>query len=542
MTAWNFATIWEIAAANVPQAPAVIQGDRVIRWADFDRRADGLAASLLSTGVEHQDKVALYLYNCPEYLEACFACFKAGLVPVNTNYRYADDELAYLWDNADAVAVIFHGSFTEHVERLRSRMDKIRSWYWVDDGGGPCPEWATPYESTTDSAAGTVTAPWGRGDDDLLMIYTGGTTGMPKGVMWRQDDLVRGVIGSTAKRFRGPADYDAIRALLTRPGRVGLPACPLMHGTGWFAALALLSTAGSVVLLTSRHFDAEHLLDTFERRRVNFSAIVGDALAKPILAALDAHPDRWDLSSLMALNSSGVMWSAPIKQGLLRHLPTVQLIDNFGSSEAMGMAQSVTTSVDTVQTARFAVSDKTRVIDDDNHDVVPGSGQVGRVAVRGHQPLGYYKDPEKSARTFVTIDGDRYSIPGDYATVAGDGTLVLLGRGSVCINTGGEKVFPEEVEEALKLHPAVRDAVVVGIPHERFGESVAAVVELHGSADFDPDAIIEHVKERIASYKAPKHVLAIDTIGRSANGKVDYKRLRDFAVERLTAPAASATG
>jgi 3-oxocholest-4-en-26-oate---CoA ligase len=538
MAAWNFASIWEIVADNVGPAGALTQGDRTITWAALDRRADGVAAALLDTGVAHQDKVALYLYNCPEYLEANFACFKAGLVPVNTNYRYADDELVYLWDNADAVAVVFHASFAERVDRVRARVPRVRAWLWVDDTAEACPPWATPYEA---AAAGPppdrVVASWGRRPDDLLMIYTGGTTGMPKGVMWRQDDIVRGVIGATSKRFRGPADYDSLRSVLTREGRVGLPACPLMHGTGWFSSLAVMATAGRVALLSGRRFDAGELLDTFERERVNVAAIVGDAQAKPILAALDSQPGRWDLSALTALSSSGVMWSAPVKQQLLAHMPHVRLIDNFGSSEAMGMAQSVTTTAESAATARFAVSAQTRVINELNRDVAAGSGQVGRVAVRGHQPLGYYKDPDRSAQTFVTIEGERYSIPGDYASVDADGSLVLMGRGSVCINTGGEKVFPEEVEEVLKLHRSVRDAAVVGVPDDRFGEAVTGIVELRDHATFDPSALVAHVKECLAAYKAPRHVLLVTTIGRSPNGKVDYQRLRDQAVERVT-PAA----
>jgi 3-oxocholest-4-en-26-oate---CoA ligase len=537
MTAWNFATIWEIIAGNIPDAPALMQGDRTITWSEFDVRSEGLAQFLIRTGSEHEDKVALYLYNCPEYLEACFASFKAGLVPVNTNYRYADDELAYLWDNSDAVAVVFHGSFTEHVERVRERVPKVRTWVWVQDGTEPCPPWAVPYE-TAASETGSSPSITRRRDDDLLMIYTGGTTGMPKGVMWRQDDLVRGVIGASARRFRGPADYEEIARTLTRPGKISLPACPLMHATGWFSSLGRLTTAGSVALLTARHFHAHEVLDAWARHRVNSSAIVGDVIAKPILAALDDEPDRWDLSALTALSSSGVMWSTEVKQGLLRHLPHVQLIDNFGSSEAMGMGQSISTSANAVSTATFKVTENTRVLDEDGRDVRPGSSVVGRVAVRGHQPLGYYKDPEKSRRTFVMVDGDRYSIPGDYARVAADGTLILLGRGSVCINTGGEKVFPEEVEEALKLHPTVTDAVVVGIPDDRFGESVTAVVTLRDGETLDERGLIDHVKEHIAGYKAPKRVLQIDTIGRAANGKVDYVRLRRFALDRL-APAPS---
>jgi len=352
-------------------------------------------------------------------------------------------------------------------------------------------------------------------------------------VMWRQDDVVRGVIGASAKRFRAPADYGGLRAWLTRPGKVSLPACPLMHATGFFSSLGRLSTAGCVVLLEGRRFDATELLDAVERRRVNTAVIVGDVVAKPILTALDAEPGRWDLSSLEAISSSGVMWSAPVKQALLKHMPQVRLIDNFGSSEAMGMGQSVSTSADSVQTANFRITENTRVIDDDNREVEPGSGQVGRVAVRGHQPLGYYKDPDKSDRTFVVINGERYSIPGDYASVESDGSLVLLGRGSGCINTGGEKGFPEEVEEVLKLHPNVKDAVVVGVPDDRFGEAIAAVIEPRRGQGVDEGELIDHVKERLARYKAPKHVLPIATIGRAANGKVDYKRLQLYANHQL---------
>jgi fatty-acyl-CoA synthase len=487
----------------------------------------------LDAGVSAHDKVALYLYNCPEYLETCFACFKASLVPVNTNYRYADDELAYLWDNADAVVVVFHAGLVEHVQHVRSRVPRVVTWLWVDDGGGVCPDWAVPYETAMATPTERVVPDWGRGPDDLLFIYTGGTTGMPKGVMWRQDDVVRGVVGASARRFREPADYPALRAWLTRLGKVSLPACPLMHATGFFASLGRLSTAGSVALLEGHRFDAAELLGVVEHQHVNTVVLVGDVVAKPILAALDAEPGRWDLSTIDAISSSGVMWSAPVKQGLLKHIPQARLVDNFGSSEAMGMGQSVSTSADSVQTAKFRITDNTRVIDDAGHEVTPGSGRVGRVAVRGHQPIGYYKDPDKSDRTFVMINGDRYSIPGDYALVEDDGSLTLLGRGSVCINTGGEKVFPEEVEEVLKLHPAVRDAVVVGVPDDRFGEAIAAVVEPRPGHDVDEDDVIDFVKERLARYKAPKHVLTIATIGRAANGKVDYKRLKQYAEDQV---------
>ncbi len=535
MPGWNFADAFEVVAEQLPDATAQVHGDRRYSWKEFDRRSDGIALSLLEAGAEHQDKVALYLQNGPEYMEACTGAWKAGLVPVNTNYRYTEDELAYLWDNADAVAVVFHGTFTETADAVRARVP-VRTWLWVDDGSGPCPDWATPYEEAADLASERTVASWGRTGDDLLMLYTGGTTGMPKGVMWRQDDLFQSYAHAVAPQyFDKEPDLDLMRESLTTPGPVHVPACPLMHGTGWFTALMALMTGGCVVTLTNRSFDAVELLDTVEREGVNMMAIVGDAFAKPMLRALDADPGRWDLSSLIALISAGVRWSEDSKQRLLAHHPGMLLQDAFSSSEALNMGASISSGDSAAKTAKFTLGPNALVVGDDGKPVEPGSGEIGRVAVGGFVPVGYYKDPEKSAATFIEIEGKRYSIPGDYAMVEADGSLTLLGRGSVCINTGGEKVFPEEVEEALKSHAAVRDAVAVGIPDEKFGEAVTAVVEPEPDTLLDEADIIAHVKQTLAAYKAPKRVLTIDTIGRGPNGKVDYKRLKAFAVDQVTA-------
>jgi fatty-acyl-CoA synthase len=537
MAGWNFADVWETVAQQIPDAPAQVQGERRITWSEFDRRANGVAQALLDAGVEEQDKVAQYLYNAPEYLESMFGTFKAGLAPINTNYRYLDEELVYLWDNGDVVAVVFHGSFTERIEGIRDRVPRVKLWLWVDDGSGPCPAWATPYEAA--ASAGTpepVSGPWGRSGDHLLLLYTGGTTGMPKGVMWRQDDLFRTLLSSFVPAVR-EADPDddmtLIRETVTGPGLVGLPACPLMHGTGCFTQLIVLSGGGSTVTLESRHLDIEELLATIEKEAVNTIAIVGDAFAKPMLRALDAAPGKYDISSLFMLSSSGVMFSEESKQGLLGHHPGMMIVDAFSSSEALGMGQSVSSAGGTSTTARFTLGEHTKVITDDGRAVEPGSGEIGRVAVGGWQPVGYYKDPEKTASTFITFEGKRYSVPGDYAQVEADGTLTLLGRGSVCINTGGEKVYPEEVEEALKTIESVRDAVAVGVPDEKFGEAITAVVELAPGEVLDEAAVINHVKGKLAAYKAPKRVLAIDTIGRAPNGKVDYKRLKGWAADQL---------
>ena len=540
-TGWSFADIWEAIADQLPDATCVVQGDLTRTWSEFDQRADGVARYLLDEGRAcQQEKVAQYLHNSPEYLETLFACFKAGLVPVNTNYRYTAGELEYLWDNADVVAVVFHGTFASTCAAVRERVPSVRTWLWVDDDSGPCPDWAVPYEKAADATTDRVVAPWGRSGDDLYLLYTGGTTGMPKGVMWRQDDLLvtfGSGMGLVLPETREPG---LLEGRFTQPGPKGLPACPLMHGTGAFSSFGVLSAGGSVVLLASRSFDPAELLDTVERERVNTIAIVGDAFAKPLLQMLDEHPGRWDLSSLVAIISSGVMWSEATKQGLLRHHPAMLLVDAFSSSEALGMGQSISGGGQAAETATFQLGSETIVVDDDGRPVEPGSDVVGRLAVGGRQPIGYYKDEEKSRRTFITVDGRRYSCPGDYATVTADGKITVLGRGSVCINTGGEKVFPEEVEEVMKTHPAVADAVVVGVPHERFGEMVVAVVEARSGAVLDEADLIEHVRPRLAHYKVPRHVVAVATIGRAPNGKVDYTRLRDLAAEGIAAPGAEA--
>jgi acyl-CoA synthetase (AMP-forming)/AMP-acid ligase II len=535
-TDWNFADVWEQVSRILPDMDVLVHGTRRQSWAETNRRANGLAAALLEAGLGRQDKVAQYLYNCPEYLESVFASFKAGLVPVNTNYRYGRDELVYLWTNSDTKAVVFHASFAEMVSGLRSEVPEVRAWVWVDDGSGPCPPWAVPYEEAAGRGAHEdVRGPWGRSGDDLYLLYTGGTTGYPKGVMWRQDDLFAALNSASLLPYPEDQGLDGIRRTLTGPTGAHLPACPLMHGTGAFTSFSALDTGASVVTLTRRSFDPVELLDTVERERVTSIAIVGDAFAKPILRELDAHPGRWDISSVTMIISSGVMWSQATKEGLHRHNPNMVLVDAFSSSEALGMGVSVSTAGSEQATARFSLGENARVVTEDGRDVAPGSGQVGLLAVGGRNPLGYYKDEAKTSQTFKVIGGRRYSVPGDWATVEADGSIRLLGRGSVCINTGGEKVFPEEVEEAIKANPKVADAAAVGIPDERFGEAVCAVVQPADGAQLDPAEVVEGVRARLAGYKAPKHVVVVDNLGRAPNGKLDYGELRRRALQALAA-------
>jgi len=549
VTNFNLADIWELAAEiRGDDHIALIHGNLRESWAELDRRAGGLAKTLLEGGLGQGAKVAQYLYNCNEYVESVFGAMKAAMVPVNTNYRYADEELVYLFANSDAEAVMFHGAFADRVAGFRGRLPGVRLWIHVDDGSGPCPDFALPYEEAANAlGSGSdappdmhVAGPWGRSGDDLYFLYTGGTTGMPKGVMWRQDDLFSLWNGGSLMAMPEDRGMDGIRegieALSAAPP-VLLPACPLMHGTGAFTAYSCLLLGGTVVTLASRTFDASELLDTIAREKVNVVTIVGDSFAKPILAALEADPDRYNLSSLLAMISSGVMWSEETKRALHGHNPNMLLVDAFSSSEALGMGSSISAAGSEAGTASFKLGPNAKVIDEEGNEIPAGSGRPGRLALGGRLPVGYYKDAEKTAKTFVTIAGQRYSVPGDYATVAADGTLQLLGRGSVVINSGGEKVYPEEVEEVLKTHPAVADAACVGVPDERFGEAICAIVQLRPQAAASSQELIAHVKGRLASFKAPRYVVFVGSVGRTPSGKLDYRALKALGTEQAEAPA-----
>jgi len=540
MTSWNFADVWEAIAELQPDAPALIRGSSVRSWSEFDLRSNAVAARLLRAGLTHQSRVAQYLMNSMEYVESLFATFKAAMVPVNTNYRYVADELAYLWIDAGVEAVMFHGSFTEAASQVRLRVPDVKLWLWVDDGVGECPDWAEPYERVATSGEAVPGDAPTRSGDDLFLLYTGGTTGQPKGVMWRQDDLFCVLNRSATIKYPEDGAIDVVQSLLEAAGderaRV-IPAAPLMHGTAAFSAFAILDSGGAVVLCESTKFDPEELLDTIEAHGVTDLSIVGDAFAKPLLDALNANPNRWDISSLKVMLSSGVMWSAPVKDGLIGHAPNLLCVDTLGSSEAVGLARSISSSRGTAKTAGFKLGPDAQVIRDDGTAVTPGSGETGLVAIAGRAPIGYFNDPEKSAKTFREIGGRRWTTPGDYATVNEDGTVTLLGRGSGCINTGGEKVFPEEVEESLKLHPSVRDAVVMGAPHERFGQQVIGFVEVNPGAELEIDDLKASLQDRLAGYKVPRHLVIVETIGRAANGKVDQARWKSEA-ERIGSASA----
>ncbi|MEY4634001.1 MAG: hypothetical protein RLZ18_1373 [Actinomycetota bacterium] len=540
MSGWNYAELWKGIAKADPDRNAQIFGEKVYSWGEFHSRSNALSADMIAAGLPHHAKVAHYLYNSPQYLEATFASWLAGYVPVNTNYRYGPEEILYLFDNSDAEAVVFHAVFADLVEQVRERLPLVKRWYMVqDESNNALPSWAVDYESVVSKSVPDVTPIKPYSGDDMLFLYTGGTTGMPKGVMWRQEDLLM-VLGRGGNALTQVPPGDSIEELIARikPGEKGivtLVACPLMHGTGQFSAFISMAMGGCIVTMPNRNFDSSKLWDVVEQRSVNSIVIVGQAFAGPMLEALDANPGKWNTSSVIQMGSSGVMWSQENKDALLNHIPQMLISDSFGSSEAVGMGMSVSAKGAAVKTAQFALGPNCVVFTEDGKRVEPGSGERGLVAVGGAIPLGYYKDEVKSAQTFRIFEDRRWTVPGDWAEVNADGTLHLLGRGSVCINTGGEKVFPEEVEEVLKTHASVRDAVAVGIPDTRFGETICAVVEAEPGHSPELDELSAHVKSRLAAYKAPRNVVVVSTIGRAPNGKVDYKRLKQHAIDQLGA-------
>ena len=519
-SALSFGMIFEnLGTAVNPDQPATIHGDSVTSWRDFDRRSTAVAAAMHAAGAAPGDRLAHLMRNGPAYLETTVAGFKARLVHVNVNYRYTGEELFYILDNSGASVIVYDAEFGGLMASIRHRLT-VKLFLQV---GGKTPDFAQDFDTVAESGAALV--PQAHAIDDMLFIYTGGTTGMPKGVMWDQSALWELI--SVGQAFPAPADLAGhLAATAAGVGRnTALVLPPLMHGTGFIIALATLSRGGTVVTLPGTSFDARHAVEVCARHACNYAVIVGDAFARPIVRALDAG--HGDITSLGVMISSGIMWSPEVKAALLRHAPAMMIIDSLGSSEGLGLGASVQTADNAGAPTRFINDGRTLVLDDDMQPVAAGSGIMGRIARAGPIPRGYWRDAAKSATTFVTVDGVRYSIPGDFALLEADGTMTLLGRGSQCINTSGEKVFPEEVEEALKTHPAVEDALVFGVADDQWGQAVTAIVEAPPGTD--TEALRAHVRAALAGYKTPKHIVIVEKVPRAPNGKADYAAAKTMA-------------
>jgi 3-oxocholest-4-en-26-oate---CoA ligase len=540
-TNWNYADVWELIAREQPDRPALVHGDRVVDWARFDREADGVAQWLLGLGLERHDVVALCLRNRPEYLIATFGCMKVAVVPANTNVRYTEEELHALWSQVDVRTVIYDAVSAGAVEPLIDRLPQVRGWLRVPIPGiaaGDPRVSSWPEVAALDSGGPARPAVRGRSGDDPYVLFTGGTTGLPKGVLWRQDDLFTLLNRTVQTPWDEGAGLvgiaDRLRAGAARSPRL-VVAAPLMHGLGALTSISALATAGTVVTLTGASYSATEFLDTVESVAATQATIVGDAMAGPMLRAIEDDPSRWTLDSLRVLLSSGTGWTAAIKHAIAQRFPRIRCVDVLGATEAIGVASAVTTTGHSAgSTGRFVLGPDAGVVDAQRRPVVPGSGMPGRVVVRGRAPIGYLGDQTTTTATFFEVAGERWTLLGDWATVEADGTIQLLGRGSSVINTGGEKVFPDEVEHALRACTGVLDAAVVGVAHPRLGQQVVALVVTEPGHRFDAAALRERLRADLAGFKVPRVVHAVDALGRATNGKLDRPALERRAAELTT--------
>jgi 3-oxocholest-4-en-26-oate---CoA ligase len=526
---FNLADLYEIVADAVPDRMALVAGQQRRTYAQLEERANRFAHHLLDHGVEPGDKIAIYSWDRAEWVEAMLGAYKARAVPINVNYRYVADEARYIIDNSDAVVGVHERAFAPVVNAIRGDLPKLRHFVVLEDGTDASTD-ATSYEDAL--AATSPARDFGpRSPDDLYLLYTGGTTGVPKGVMWRSEDIFFAALGGGGfgqPPITKPEELaDRIPAEDARA--VPIVNAPMMHGGGQWMAFINLFGGGTVVLNCDRHFDPDLIWRTVERERCNSVMVVGDAMGRPLAEALAAPGATYDTSSVVIVGSGGAILSSPVKEQLRAQLPNAMVMDSFGASET-GAGGTVFDTEGPAAGPRFTMGKFMTVLDDDLRPVAPGAGVVGRLARRGHIPLGYYKDDEKTAATFVTAaDGARWVVPGDLAVVETDGTITLLGRGSVCINSGGEKVYPEEVEAALKSHPDVFDAVVVGIPDDRYVERVAAIVQPRPGVEPSLEALQAHARDKLAGYKLPRRLLLADTIPRTPVGKPDYRAAKKLA-------------
>jgi acyl-CoA synthetase (AMP-forming)/AMP-acid ligase II len=527
---FNIADIFEHAVDLMPERTALVCGDQRRTYAELDERANRIGHHLRTAGVATGDHVGVYAPNCAEWVETMLGCFKVRAVPININFRYVEDELRYIFDNADLVGVVYDPSYGDRLRAIEGDLPKLRFTLAI----GP------DYEAAVAAASGERDFE-PRSPDDLYILYTGGTTGMPKGVMWRQEDvfmaLGQGIDATTGHKVETDDELARKGAGAAAPV-VLLNTPPLMHGAAQWGTLGQLAQGNTIVLMP--RFDAEEVWDIVEREKVNSVLIAGDAMGRPMIEALEAHPGRWDLSSLFAVTSSAALFSVPVKERYFALLPHLMIIDSIGSSEGgfnglSAVGKDNPTGGSSGGLPRVNPMADVIVVDDDMNPLSPGDGQIGRVARGGNIPLGYYKDEKKTASTFLTApDGKRYVVAGDFARWEEDGTVTLLGRGSVCINSGGEKVFPEEVEGVLKAHPDIVDVLVVGVPDDRWGSAVTAVVQPAPGRTPTLDELVASSRAKLAGYKLPRHLVVVDEIVRSPAGKPDYPWAAKHAAATLT--------
>ena len=536
----DFASVWEMVSDLVPENDALICGEDIVSWKEYDDRASKIASALSEAGLGANSKAGLYLNNSNEYLIAQYAIFKVGGIPINVNYRYVEEELIYLLENSDAEAVFYHACYSSRIKEISGSLPNIKAWIEVSDGTESKFDQSLKYEELLNQHPPMKRIH--RDPETVYMLYTGGTTGMPKGVMYKQGEFLVYLFRTLkAMGYDVPEDLSDLESRIEASKSSNafirsLVGCPLMHGTGmWLGAFLPLLLGGTAITTSNLGFDPDQLWAQVQNKKATNIVIVGDAFAKPMLDALnrgESDGNPYDISSVQVIISSGVMWSAEVKQGLLEH-HDMKLMDTMGSTEG-GMGASVTTRDNPPATAKFALNPGVIILADDGEILTPGSEKIGLIGTSGLVPVGYYKDEKKSAETFREVEGVRYSFPGDYAKLEADGTITLLGRGSNCINSAGEKIYPEEVEEALKKDALVFDCLVVGMPDEKFGQKIVAVVSTVDNKKVNEAELIENTRKSIAGYKLPKTILFTDEVQRAPNGKANYKWAKTFAEEQLT--------
>ncbi len=541
----NLASLQEAISAAIPETECLIYGARRFTWAQYNDRTRRLGEFMRQNGLglhrerdglgnwqSGQDHVALYMYNGNEYLESLMAAFKCRATAINVNYRYQGDELVYLLNNSGARAIIYHARFAAMLEGLRDQLPEIELWIQVDDGNGvPLLDGAVDYEA---ALAACPPAPMDPdcSDDDLFIIYTGGTTGLPKGVLWRQTDIFFALIAQTPVGTTEAQTVDDVRRRVAG-GRLGkaMPLAPMMHASGTCMALGAMFRGSAIVIQeTVDRFDAREIVQTFERERITQATLIGDAFAVPLLAEMDRGD--YDLSPMSMINSGGAILSPGNKARLQGHMPAMLLVDAVGSSEAGRMAMNLSRGGKTESSVDFDMDVNARLVSEDRTRILqPGDDDIGWVAQAEPVALGYLNDREKTENSFPIIDGKRYAIPGDRARMNPGGGYHFLGRDSITINSGGEKIFAEEVEAALKTLPGILDAQVVGLPDEIWGQKVVAIVSKSGDVALGPEQVRDHCKTLIADYKAPKNVIFVDELYRAPNGKADYEWARGVAAD-----------
>lgn len=535
--ALNIADLAEHAIDAVPDRVALISADDQLTYAQLEEKANRFAHYLQAQGVKKDDKVGLYCRNRIEIVIAMLGIVKAGAILVNINFRYVEGELKYLFDNSDMVALVHERRYADRVANVLPETPNVKTVLVIEDGADEDFSRYGGVEFYSAIAEHSPERDFGpRSEDDIYLLYTGGTTGFPKGVMWRHEDIYRVLLGGTDFATGEPLkdEYDLSRQAASSAPMVRYPIPPMIHGATQSATWMALFSGGTVLLVPE--FNADEVWQAIHDHKVNLLFFTGDAMARPLLDSLLAHQDagnQFDLSSLFLLASTAALFSTSLKEKFLELLPNRVITDSIGSSETgFGGTSVVAKGQSHTGGPRVTIDKNTAVLDEDGNPVVPGSGVRGILAKRGHIPVGYFKDEKKTAETFKTINGVRYAIPGDYATVEADGSVTMLGRGSVSINSGGEKIYPEEVEAALKGHPDVFDALVVGVPDERFGQHVAAVVHPREGTRPTLADLDAFVRSEIAGYKVPRSLWLVDEVKRSPAGKPDYRWAKDVTEER----------